>query len=47
MAAEEFQEGIEDWRREQWRKFFTGFIKATVNLAKGEVPCGAKVGTAV
>ena len=45
IAAEIFEEGIEDWVRTQWRTFFTGFIKATVNLAKGTVPCGAKVDT--
>ena len=43
VAAEEFQEGIEQWVREQLRKFFFGFIRAVIKLAFGIFPCGAAV----
>ena len=43
VAAEEFEEGIEDWVREQVRKFLFGFIIAMVKLAFGVFPCGAAV----
>ena len=43
VAADEFEEGIEDWVAEQVRKFLFGFITAMVKLAFGVFPCGAAV----
>ena len=46
MAAEEFEEGIKEWVREQLRKFFFGFIRSMIKLAFGVFPCGAAVSEA-
>ena len=46
VAAEEFEEGIKEWVREQLRKFFFGFIRSMIKLAFGVFPCGAAVSEA-
>ena len=43
VAAENFQEGVEDWVAQQTRRFIFGFTTSMVKLSQGDFPCGAAV----